>query len=115
MSDTGDVDVGDSDAATVTAGDPEHTNVAVACQGGGSHTAFTAGVLQTLLTEVDWSAHELVGISGTSGGAFNALTTWYGLVTEGPERSVELLGELWDALSAKQAGDRAANSWVTAL
>lgn len=126
MSDTANADVGDPDTATdgedataevasVTAGDPEHTNVAVACQGGGSHTAFTAGVLQTLLTEVDWSTHELVGISGTSGGAFNALATWYGLVTEGPERSVELLEELWDALSAKQAGDRATNSLVTAL
>ncbi|MFT4882396.1 MAG: NTE family protein [Salinirussus sp.] len=98
-----------------TAGGTDGTNVAIACQGGGSHTAFTAGVLQTLLTEVDWSEYELVGISGTSGGAFNALAAWYGLVTEGPERSAELLEELWDALSAKGQSDRMANSFVTTL
>ena len=50
----------------------ERTNVAIACQGGGSHTAFTAGVLKELLRDWD-DRHELVGISGTSGGAFNAL------------------------------------------
>jgi len=48
------------------------TKVAIACQGGGSHTAFTAGVLKELLREWD-DEYELVGISGTSGGAFNAL------------------------------------------
>jgi NTE family protein len=30
----------------------ETKRVAIACQGGGSHTAFTAGVLKTLLKEV---------------------------------------------------------------
>ena len=43
------------------------TNVAIACQGGGSHTAFTAGVLQTLLPELADSDYRLVGLSGTSG------------------------------------------------
>ncbi|MEA5388076.1 hypothetical protein VB779_14230 [Haloarculaceae archaeon H-GB11] len=42
------------------------TKVAIACQGGGSHTAFTAGVLKELLREWD-DGYELVGISGTSG------------------------------------------------
>lgn len=28
------------------------TTVAIACQGGGSHTAFTAGVLRKLLEDV---------------------------------------------------------------
>ena len=106
-----------ADAEGTTAGAPPgERNIAIACQGGGSHTAFTAGVLQTLLAEVDWDGKcELVGISGTSGGAFNALATWYGLVTEGPERSVELLEELWDELSAKGAADRTVNSWLTTL
>jgi NTE family protein len=119
MSDTGAGDAVATDGGEegdATAGAPPgQRNVAIACQGGGSHTAFTAGVLEVLLTEVDWSTHELVGISGTSGGAFNALAAWYGLVTEGPERSVELLEELWDALSAKEGADRAVNSWLTAL
>ena len=58
--------------------------VAIACQGGGSHTAFTAGVLSRLLDggvldggvpdgdELD-GGYEIVGLSGTSGGAVCAL------------------------------------------
>jgi len=91
----------------------ETTNVAIACQGGGSHTAFTAGVLETLLEQCDWDdEYELVGISGTSGGAFNALATWYGLVTDGPETAANLLNKLWRDLSADGYGDRWLNSWL---
>jgi len=90
------------------------TNVAIACQGGGSHTAFTAGVLQRLLES--WHEdHELVGISGTSGGAFNALAVWYGLVTADAERAIELLGSIWDDIAVSGYGDRALNSLVTTL
>ncbi|MFC4542425.1 patatin-like phospholipase family protein [Halosolutus amylolyticus] len=90
------------------------TNVAIACQGGGSHTAFTAGVLKGLLRE--WpEEYELVGISGTSGGAFNALATWYGLVTADEERAIELLDDLWEDLSATGVTDRFLNDWVTGL
>ena len=90
------------------------TNVAIACQGGGSHTAFTAGVLKRLLREWD-DEHELVGISGTSGGAFNALTAWYGLVTDGEERAIELLDALWDDLAADGGVDRLTNAWAVGL
>jgi NTE family protein len=94
----------------------ETTNVAIACQGGGSHTAFTAGVLETLLEECDWDEeYELVGISGTSGGAFNALAAWYGLVTSDPETAANILGEVWDDLSASDYGDRWLNSWLMGL
>jgi NTE family protein len=55
------------------------TNVAIACQGGGSHTAFTAGVLSKLLEEVP-SQYNIVGFSGTSGGAACASLAWYGLI-----------------------------------
>jgi NTE family protein len=89
-------------------------NVAIACQGGGSHTAFTAGVLRTLLAEWD-PDHELVGISGTSGGAFNALATWYGLVTGDAEDARTLLSSLWADLSATDYADRASNDWLTGL
>ncbi|WP_436925063.1 patatin-like phospholipase family protein [Halosimplex amylolyticum] len=94
------------------AADP--TRVAIACQGGGSHTAFTAGVLRELLADWD-DRYELVGISGTSGGAFNALATWYGLVTEGPETARALLGSLWDDLAVDGAQDRWTNAVVTQL
>jgi NTE family protein len=88
------------------------TRVAIACQGGGSHTAFTAGVLQTLLEH--WNeGYELVGISGTSGGAFNALAAWYGLVTGDEARAVELLEGIWDGIAARRPGDRALNAWVS--
>ena len=90
------------------------TKVAIACQGGGSHTAFTAGVLKELLREWD-DEYELVGISGTSGGAFNALATWYGLVTADAERSIELLDALWNDLAADSPSDRVTNEWVVGL
>jgi NTE family protein len=92
----------------------DSTKIAIACQGGGSHTAFTAGVLKELLREWD-DEYELVGISGTSGGAFNALATWYGLVTADAERSIELLDALWEDLAANSPSDRVTNEWVVGL
>ena len=94
--------------------DDAPTKVAIACQGGGSHTAFTAGVLKGILREGD-DGYELVGISGTSGGAFNALAAWYGLVTDGEERAIELLDALWDDLAADDLTDRITNNWVVGL
>jgi NTE family protein len=47
----------------------------MACQGGGSHSAFTAGVLTRLLAE-KLERYEIVALSGTSGGAICAL--WSG-------------------------------------
>lgn len=77
--------------------------VAVACQGGGSHTAFTAGVLDRLLAEPD--AAEIVGLTGTSGGGICAFLAWYGLVSEaseeaGRERARALLAQVWDDIAA---------------
>jgi NTE family protein len=46
--------------------------VAIACQGGGSHSAFTAGALERLLAE-ERERYEIVALSGTSGGAICAL------------------------------------------
>lgn len=92
----------------------QQTRIAIACQGGGSHTAFTAGVLKELLREWD-DDHELVGISGTSGGAFNALVAWYGLVTDGKERSIELLDALWDDLAADDPQDWLLNEWTVGI
>ena len=53
--------------------------VAIACQGGGSHSAFTAGVLTRLLAE-KLERYEIVALSGTSGGAICALLVWYALL-----------------------------------
>jgi len=92
----------------------ESTNVAIACQGGGSHTAFTAGVLEHLFE--NWrDGHELVGISGTSGGAFNALAAWYGLVTDGEAEAAELVTDIWSDIAAVNPAERAGNNWLTTL
>ncbi|WP_299334976.1 patatin-like phospholipase family protein [Haloplanus sp.] len=90
------------------------TEVAIACQGGGSHTAFTAGVLQELLRGWD-DGQELVEISGTLCGAVTALTTWYGLVTADAERSIELLDASRDDLSASDLPDQFMNEFVVGL
>ena len=50
--------------------------IAIACQRGGSQTAFTTGVLKAL-AEADLAEQfELVSISGRSGGAVRAVLMW---------------------------------------
>src|SRR6266702_55780 len=51
----------------------------IGCQGGGMHAAFEVGVLTEILEDVKRNRFELVGLSGTSAGALNALMVWYGL------------------------------------
>jgi len=99
----------------VADGGTERTNVAIACQGGGSHTAFTAGVLKHLLREWDDDEYELVGISGTSGGAYNALAAWYGIVTGDHGKAIDTLDAIWDDLATDGVSDRLMNQWVTTL
>ncbi|MEZ5860801.1 MAG: patatin-like phospholipase family protein [Geminicoccaceae bacterium] len=66
-------------------------------QGGGSHGAFTWGVLDRLL-EVD--ELELVGISGTSAGAMNAAALAYGLAVGGKAGARACLAEFWGRIAA---------------
>ena len=53
------------------------TKIAIACQGGGSQTAFTAGALKALCEARLREEFEVVSISGTSGGAICAALVWY--------------------------------------
>jgi NTE family protein len=53
------------------------TKIAIACQGGGSQTAFTAGVLKGLCDANLEDHFEVVSISGTSGGAICAALLWF--------------------------------------
>ena len=55
------------------------TKIAIACQGGGSHAAFTAGALQSLFENGIQDKYEIVSLSGTSGGALCAALIWYAL------------------------------------
>ncbi|WP_018257263.1 patatin-like phospholipase family protein [Halomicrobium katesii] len=91
------------------------TRVAIACQGGGSHTAFTCGVLRTVLEHWDEEQYELVGVSGSSGGAFNALAMWYGLLEGDAELARELLDGIWDDMAVDGPQDRWLNSMVTSI
>src|SRR5450631_1897110 len=67
--------------------------VAVALQGGGSHGAFTWGVLDRLLQEPDF---EIVGISGTSAGAMNAGILADGLRRGGVSEARKALERYWE-------------------
>ncbi len=93
--------------------DAEHPlRVAIACQGGGSHTAFTAGVLKGLLRETESSKHRIVALSGTSGGAVCALLAWYGLLDGDPEGASRSLDDFWSDNSATAPHEQLLNSWV---
>jgi NTE family protein len=91
--------------------------VAIACQGGGSHAAFAAGVLQRLLGD-EYARFELVGLSGTSGGAMCSALAWAGLLIGGADDAVHRLGAFWRDLEARAAPDIVANAlgvWYTRL
>ncbi|MEJ8277933.1 patatin-like phospholipase family protein [Pseudonocardia spirodelae] len=87
--------------------------VAIACQGGGSHTAFTAGVLARLLREPALHDAEIVGISGTSGGAVCALVAWdrlrAGQTPELRAAAATALEEFWADNAARGPLERLAN------
>jgi NTE family protein len=53
------------------------TKIAIACQGGGSQTAFTAGALKALCEANIEDTFDVVSISGTSGGAICATLVWF--------------------------------------
>lgn len=53
--------------------------VAIACQGGGSQTAFTAGVFKGLAESHFQEHFNIVSIGGASGGAICGLLLWYAL------------------------------------
>jgi NTE family protein len=86
--------------------------VAIACQGGGSHTAFTAGVLRGLLRAGALREHEVVGLSGTSGGAICALLTWAALREDDQGLAAELLDAFWSENSASSPVERIGNAWM---
>jgi NTE family protein len=91
------------------ASDDAGTAVAVACQGGGSHTAFTAGVLRGLFE--NWpDDHHLVALSGTSGGALCAALAWFGPLDDGPEAARSALAAFWAELAADDPVDSVSNA-----
>jgi NTE family protein len=74
--------------------------VNLALQGGGSHGAFTWGVLDRLLEE---ETLHFEGITGTSAGAVNAVVLADGLAAGGREGARDALRVYWQKVSALSA------------
>jgi NTE family protein len=74
-------------------------SVALALQGGGSHGAFTWGVLDRLLQEVAAGRLRFAAISGTSAGALNAALTASGLIQDGAALARRKLEDFWHSLA----------------
>jgi NTE family protein len=87
--------------------------IAIACQGGGSHTAFTAGALKRLLKD---DRYEVVALSGTSGGAICAVLAWSALLAQdregGAARAARRLDSFWQDNSASELYDMLWNEWL---
>jgi NTE family protein len=94
---------------------PRVPTVAIACQGGGSHAAFAAGVLAELLGEGHRDRFRLIALSGTSGGAMCAALVWAGLITHGPDEATRRLHAFWHDLEVRDLLDAAMNFWAVFL
>lgn len=68
--------------------------IAIALQGGGSHTAFSWGVLDVLLDKVEEGMLHIAAISGASGGALNGAICAFGLLSS-PMEAKRLLERFW--------------------
>ncbi|MDR3531616.1 MAG: patatin-like phospholipase family protein [Rhodopila sp.] len=71
--------------------------IKLALQGGGSHGAFTWGVIDRLL---EHGGFEVEAIVGASAGAVNAAVLACGLATGGPDGGRERLSDFWHRASA---------------
>ena len=75
---------------------PPKKTVSLALQGGGSHGAFTWGVLDAFLED---GRLDIEGVSGTSAGAINAVLMAHGLQNGGREQARHLLRRFWDGVA----------------
>jgi len=75
-------------------------DLTLALQGGGSHGAFTWGVLEKLLEE---DMFDISGICGTSAGAMNAGIAVYGYHQNGNQGAIDLLTAFWKKVSESSA------------
>lgn len=84
----------------ITPSDDRTLVIDLALQGGGSHGAFTWGVLDRIL-ETDWI--EVEGISGTSAGAMNAAVLAHGMASGGRAEARSALHDFWKRVSEAAA------------
>ncbi|CAL1241914.1 patatin-like phospholipase family protein [Candidatus Methylocalor cossyra] len=85
--------------------------IAIACQGGGSQTAFTAGVLKAFCENRVQDRFNIVSISGTSGGAICGFLLWYAL-KKGEKPAWKRLLDFWDDNTARTYRERLFNDYA---
>ncbi len=86
----------------------------VALQGGGSHGAYSWGVLDRLLAD---ERIEIEAVSGTSAGAMNAVVMAEGLVEGGREKARAQLSDFWRRIAYRVPSsqfDGWSNDWTKA-
>ena len=88
--------------------------VAIACQGGGSQTAFTAGVLKALFENKIQDHVNIVSLSGTSGGAICAFFIWYAL-RKGDDCVWKRVIDFWEDNTAQTPQEQFFNDSVYVL
>ncbi|CAN5565329.1 patatin-like phospholipase family protein [soil metagenome] len=88
-----------AEMANTTSTNVDKKRINLALQGGGSHGAFTWGVLDRLLED---ERIELEGLSGTSAGAVNAMVMASGLARGGREEARKSLEKFWMAVGEQQ-------------
>ena len=94
----------------------DRKRIAIACQGGGSQCAFVAGVLKAFFSRHIDERFQIVGLSGTSGGAVTAALAWTGLLlrARGDQTPIEdRIVALWRDLSAQTYRETALDTLCT--
>jgi hypothetical protein len=102
--------------------------VAIACQGGGIHGAFSCGVLTKILRVKEDEENgklpagaqrrfDVCGLSGTSAGALNAFMVWYGLMLKDGEagrfaEARRAVTNLWETFRVQKCGEAAMNQFA---
>ena len=82
--------------------------VAIACQGGGVQTAFTAGVLSSFFKAGIHKEVDIVSLSGTSGGAVCAALVWVAMRKK-QDPPIGNLIKFWEANTAHTAHEQIFN------
>ncbi|NUL49483.1 patatin [Cellulosimicrobium funkei] len=80
--------------------------------GGWQPYGLHGGALSRLLTPEVLEDHEIVGLSGTSGGAICAAIAWTTLLERTPDQAGGLLHSFWEANSARSWPDQVLNAMV---
>jgi NTE family protein len=90
------------------------TRIAIACQGGASQSAFTAGALATLLRAGVRDRFQIVALTGASGGAVCALLAWEGL-RRGDADPAARIEAFWRENAARTPVERLFNTMTVGM